>query len=139
MVAMMVARLAGPLPVRLVADVFAGRRIPDVMVRLDRPMLADQAGQVCLAGPPDPLPGGSERAARQPARAALTGPHGRRARRCRPPVRWGSASARDERDRALSGDGTRPCSGGWSGGRNLAGKAVRRETLALITTLGGFS
>ena len=54
-----------------------------------------------------------------------------------------AAAARDERDRALSGrlsgDGTRPCPGGRSGGRNLAGKAAPRETVALITTLGRFS
>ena len=50
MAARMVARLAGPLPVRLVAVSSLEGHVPDVVVRLDGPVLADQAGQVLRGG-----------------------------------------------------------------------------------------
>jgi hypothetical protein len=50
--ARMVARLAGPLPVRLVAvsSLNVVSRRTDVVVGLDGPVLADQAGQVRRGG-----------------------------------------------------------------------------------------
>src|ERR1017187_3953541 len=52
MAARMVARLAGPLPVRLaeVSSLKVTSRRTYVVVRLDRPVLADQAGQVLRGG-----------------------------------------------------------------------------------------
>src|SRR5271166_3428812 len=52
MAARMVARLAGPLPVRLVeaSSLKVTSRRTDVVVRLDGPVLADEAGQVAGGG-----------------------------------------------------------------------------------------
>ena len=52
MAAMMVARLAGPLPVRLVAvsSWKVTSRRTDVVMCLDGPVLADQAGQILHRG-----------------------------------------------------------------------------------------
>ncbi len=50
MAARMVARLAGPLPVRLAGGIFPERKVAGVVVCLDGPLLADQAGQVRRGG-----------------------------------------------------------------------------------------
>jgi hypothetical protein len=47
--ARMVARLAGPAAGSAGGRVFTERRVPDEVVRLDGPVLTDQAGQILRA------------------------------------------------------------------------------------------